>query len=417
LPQINNSTLLKMKQVIIGLLLLSNCLFSVKATEKEKSTINFKFYGYIRYEGYWDSRQSIASRIENVYLFPRPEKLDIIGNDINDDSQFTMLSYQTRAGVKISGPSILGAKTTAVLEGDFMGTASNMTGHIRLRQAFVKLDWNKTNLILGQYWHPIFVPQIFPNVVATGAAVPFYPLNRSPQVRFTYKPFTNLSVSATVLGHAEYRSVGPTSNPQQNSGVPEFAGQVFYNSKHITLAATIAYRTIQPNKLSVNAPNNDKKLSSVNYSLAGKFSYNGFVARAGLLYGGNMSSLKMIGGYAVSSDKNEYTNINTLSQWFEIEKTFDKITVGIFAGRAKNTGANDNIKGDIYYFLSTDGKYIDETYRISPKVGYSIKNFNIFFEPMYSTASWGDMKKDNKKVTNSKTVSNTRMLFSVMYKF
>lgn len=405
-----------MKHFFLFFLSLTTLVLAVNAQET-KPAIDFKFYGYVRYEGYYDTRSSIASRLDNVYLFPKAESLDISGNDLNAKGKLTMFGYQTRLGVKVNGPEILGAKTSANIEGDFMGIGESTTGHIRLRQAWMKMDWENSSLLLGQYWHPIFVPQIYPTVEATGAAVPFYPLNRSPQIRFTYNITKSLTFSAAILGHTEYTSVGVNANPQAEAGIPEFTGQFFYNKGIVTLSATVAHRTVQPNKNTTNDSSLDKTISSVNYSCGAKINAKDFIAKAGLLYGGNLSSLKMIGGYAVSDVNNNYTNINTLSTWVEVEKYVGNFHFGLFGGYAKNTGSEDPIMGSIYHYAGSEGKYIDYTYRISPRVCYTIKNIKFSFEPMYTVASWGDLKPGYTKVLNGKEVSNTRLLIAAQYNF
>jgi hypothetical protein len=32
----------------------------------------------------------------------------------------------------------------------------------RLRHAFIKFNWNTTELLIGQYWHPLFVTTCYP---------------------------------------------------------------------------------------------------------------------------------------------------------------------------------------------------------------------------------------------------------------
>jgi len=405
-----------MRQFFLIISLLGCLSFTGKAQET-KPTFEFKFYGFVRYEGFYDTRNSVTSRYNDIYLFPKAENIANNGDDLNSKGKLTMFGYQTRAGVKISGPEILGAKTSANIEGDFMGTAEAVTGQLRLRHAYVKMQWEKSNLIFGQYWHPMFATQIFPAAEATAPMVPFFPLSRNPQIRFTYNLTNSLSLSAAALGHGEYKSVGANANPQVEAGIPEFTGQLAYTKGAFSLTATVAQRTIQPNTATASNATLDKTLSSVNYSLSASIKKNGAFAKAGALYGGNFSSLKMIGGYAVSDADNNYTNINTLSLWGEVGKTFNNFHIALFGGYAKNMGSKDPIMGSIYYLAPSEGKYIDYTYRIYPTICYCVKNIRFSFEPMYTVTSWGDFNIGDKKVTNGKEVNNTRLLFAVNYSF
>jgi hypothetical protein len=95
-------------------------------------------------------------------LYPRNVKLDKEGNDINARTSFNYLSIQTRLGVKATGPDVLGAKTSALVEGAFFGQADSDVNDFRLRHAMMKLNWKSTELLLGQYWHVFFVTDCFP---------------------------------------------------------------------------------------------------------------------------------------------------------------------------------------------------------------------------------------------------------------
>ena len=58
------------------------------------------------------------------------------GVDANGKSQLNILGILTRFGVKVSGPDALGAKTSAVVEGDFFGQGDATIGLLRLRPCY-----------------------------------------------------------------------------------------------------------------------------------------------------------------------------------------------------------------------------------------------------------------------------------------
>lgn len=83
----------------------------------------------------------------------------------------SMSVRQTRLGLKLEGPTIAHAKSRGQIEADFfggfpaVGVGENF-GVVRLRLAFVQLDWGKTSLEVGQDWI-VFAPN---NPVSIAAA-------------------------------------------------------------------------------------------------------------------------------------------------------------------------------------------------------------------------------------------------------
>jgi hypothetical protein len=134
--------------------------------------------------------------------------LDKAGQDINAAANFNILSVQTRLAGKVTGPDALGAKTSGLIEGEFFGTADGDTNGFRLRHAYVKLNWKKSELMIGQFWHAMFITDCYPDVVSFNTGAPFQPFSRTPQVRFT-QAFGKLSLIATALSQRDFASNGP----------------------------------------------------------------------------------------------------------------------------------------------------------------------------------------------------------------
>ena len=97
---------------------------------------------------------------------------------------------QTRLGLKLEGPNIWHAKTRGQIETDFFGGfpavgVGDNFGIVRLRLAFIRLDWEKTALEAGQDWM-VFAPNNPVSIAA--AAIPQMaaagnPWSRLPQIR------------------------------------------------------------------------------------------------------------------------------------------------------------------------------------------------------------------------------------------
>ncbi len=139
-------------------------------------------------------------------------------------------------------PPVFGAKTAAALEADFfggfptIGTGENF-GQVRLRLAFVRLDWTKTSLVLGQDWM-VFAP-LNPSSLAC-AAIPLFaaggnPWSRLPQVRVERRFGPGL-LQAAVLA-PQSGDFSSTFLAQPNSGSlsewPYLQGRLAITSKDV----------------------------------------------------------------------------------------------------------------------------------------------------------------------------------------
>ena len=79
-----------------------------------------------------------------------------------------------------------GRRRLDFIEGEFFGTSDADVSGFRVRHAFLKLDWQSSSLLIGQFWHPMFVVEMFPGVVSFNTGAPFQPFARNPQIRFTH---------------------------------------------------------------------------------------------------------------------------------------------------------------------------------------------------------------------------------------
>ena len=146
-----------MKRNIIISLALIITLGANAQDEKKESQFGVKLSGYVKNDFFWDSRQTVAAREGHFLLWPKPELMDELGNDINAKTSFNFLAIQSRLSVAIKGPDAFGAKTSGLIEGDFFAQANAHIDLFRLRHAFVKLNWEHLEVLAGQYWNPLFV--------------------------------------------------------------------------------------------------------------------------------------------------------------------------------------------------------------------------------------------------------------------
>jgi len=403
---------------LIVIMLISASLFA-QSDDKDKASFGIKFFGFVKTDVIYDSRQTIAARDGQFLLYPDKEILDQNGNDINAVPNFNMLSLQTRLSVALTAPDVFGAKTSGLVEGSFFGQTDGDLNGFRLRHAFLKLTWEKSSLLIGQYWHPMFITEAFPGTISFNTGVPFQPFSRNPQISYMYG-INDIYISVTAATQADFLSTGPigsSSSYLRNSGSPILNLTMKYKLKSFLVGAGVNHKTLLPRLEETNASGEkyktDTKVSSTSAMGFAKVVFNDFTIKAEGVYAENATDLLMLGGYAVSDttlDGNGfvsgYTGIKTLSAWTEL--IYGKaLQFGIFAGYTKNLGAADDIKGSYY----SRGKDIANVMRISPRVQYSIGKTRFALEFEYTSADYGtpDLKG---VVENATTVANMRLLFA-----
>ncbi len=393
----------------------------------QDAPIIIKPYGYLNYEIIYDSYRSEDTRDGELYFFPRKPVFDSNGKDINKNSKLNMLTVQSRFGFNISGHEILGAKTSGKLEADFFGTRQDLVRMLRLRLAFINLTWEDTELMLGHNFHPTFVLDCFPNTLTFAAAVPFNPLNRSPQIRLT-KNLTNIvSASLSFLMHGYHSSAGP-SDQQRNSGLPDSQFQLRINPKNFLVGITAGYKFLSPRETTTTGNITKKRVGSYNLQGFTKINTNPFTVKAQVIYGENLSNFIMIGGYGARGTDNEnspfdwnsdydFTNIKTLSLWTDLQTNTLPWQFGLFAGYTENLGSSDP-------FLTIPGssllRFTDlhSLFRISPRVVYIVKNLSFGFEYSWYNAIYADSFNEfYKPVTFLDPAINHHLLLSSKYTF
>ncbi len=193
-----------MKKIIFSLAAAAVC-GMLKAQDAEEPKWGIKFSGFVNTDYFFDSRQTVNAREGHFLLCPAAKNFDPNNEDINAKASFNMLSIRTRIRGTISGPDVMGAKSSAVIEGSFFGHSNVDVNEFRLRHAFAKLNWENTELIIGQYWHPMFIPACFPATLSFNTGAPFQPFARNPQIRLTHE-LGSVKISVTALSHADFYS-------------------------------------------------------------------------------------------------------------------------------------------------------------------------------------------------------------------
>jgi hypothetical protein len=418
-----NNKLMDMKRLIICSALITIVMAKAGAQDVDPGW-GIKFSGFVKTDIFYDTRQSGAStglREGHFYLYPDNIVLDVEGNDLNANPSFNILNIQSRLRGDISGPDAFGAKTSGVIEAEFFGTSEADINGFRLRHAFVKMDWTKTSLLIGQSWHPLFPAESFPGTISFNTGVPFMPFSRNPQVKLTRKLGT-LSLSLTAYSQRDFSSSGPegaSSKYMRNSGFPGTNFQLRIPAGEIITAwAGVDYKRLRPELRTTLNYETDVTIGSYSAYANIKIKTKAVTASLMGIYGQNASDLIMIGGYAVSqvvdlaTMEKSYTNLNTGNIWLDLTTNGKKLTFGLFSGYSKNLGASQNIDGSVY----GRGTNIDHLFRISPRATITEGRLSFAAEVESTTAAYG-MMQPTGKVINTKNVSNLRFLLSTIYKF
>ncbi len=405
----------------------------MNAQETEKK-ITVKTYGFVGFDAFVDSRLSVTAR-GSGYLYPLGFSGDKSGNDKNDRSKFDYTANISRIGFAIKGPDAFGATTSAKIEADFAGTSGNNKDFaIRLRHAFLNLDWGKTSLLAGQTWHPMFIPENFPATVNCIVGVPFHPLSRAPQLRYSIKPIDKLSVSLTALSQGDFRNSG-IPNQVEMANFPEATLQVKYGSpKDLFLAATFGVKQVQPNPLDDNGDISKNKVTSTHGNISVRYTTPGVTFKAEAVYGGNMTNLVMIGGLARKTNNGtaingEYKAIRTSAFWTDIHTNGKTFQFGMFAASSYNLGTASS--STIYKLdkdLNKSGYEIDETnytrgyniekmFIVSPRVTFTSGPVKIGLEINRTIAYYGKEFNENSKPINTIEYANNRLVLGFRYNF
>jgi hypothetical protein len=399
-------------------------LFLTISTFAQESATKVKLYGYVGNDFFYNSRQNKDLVDGVIQLFPLPVDL-AAGVDKNAVPQAEMLSVNTRLGVDITGAPILGAKSCGKIEADFDGFGTSFYV-FRIRQAYMKLNWAKTELVVGQTWHPLF-GNIAPTTLSANGGAPFQPFNRSPQVRLKQSLCSSISLTAALLYEMQYASAGPlgTSNVyMKNAIAPDVFLGVESKTTHWTNGVGVDYKTIAPDT---------KQISSLSAAAYSQYVNSGFQLKAKVIYGQNLSDQLMLGGYGVSKFAADsttavsYTNFNNVSSWINAVYG-SKIQVSMLVGFTKNLGSSELLDirkggkftnyGYGFYDVNnnTQQQMLDKLYRIAPSISYNLPNLKFGVEYDFTSGSYGTIQRDGS-VINPYQVSNHRALVSVMYIF
>jgi hypothetical protein len=415
---------------------------TVKPSDKKADpNWGIKFSGFIRNDVFFDSRQVVSARPANqgeLLLYPANVNNDINGKDINAAPSLDMLAITTRLIGTVTGPDAFGAKTSGVIEAEFFGNANGNENVFRLRHAIARLDWPKTQLALGQYWHPLFVTDCFPGVLSFNTGMPFQPFARNPQIRLTQKLGKEVNLILAAISQTEaFVSSGPSTNIAlgaaaasqayiSNAVVPNLHAQLQYKGKSFVAGIALDYKSLRP---ALSAPSaagastlvvSNERVNSLTFETYAKIISKSFIAKAEFLSGQNMYDHLMIGGYLAygTAPAITYKPITVNSYWIEIMGTGKKVIPGIFVGYTYNNGASqDNAVASYTRGISAGKTSLANVFRVAPRLETISGKFRFGLEAEITTAAYGAAGSNAKVTGTLNSVTDNRILFISSYSF
>ncbi len=407
-----------MKKLLLCLI----SIISLSTAAQEEKKITVKPYGFIGFDAIRDSRQSVTSRNNHVYLYPKPADPDANNNDKNDKASYDFGADNSRIGLKISGPDAFGAHTSAVVEADFAGTSGNSSDFaIRLRHAFLNLNWKNSTLAIGQTWHPFFIPENYPDMVNFVVGAPIHPLARAPQIKYTYK-VKDLALSFIMLSQGDFSNKGGATLVEQ-ADFPEMNIQLKYGSpKDLFIGATVGVKNQRPVATDDNNIISTNTITSIQANLSLRYTIPALTFKIEGIYGGNMTNMVMLGGLARKTSNGEAVNgkylpIYVNAVWTDISTNGKNIKFGIFGGVTNNLGTKEKsivLDSETGFTRSAD---IAQVYAFAPRVCFYSGPVKVGLELLHTVAAYGSDSTSKSKPINTTTYSNNRITLGVHYNF
>jgi hypothetical protein len=392
--------------------------FSVLA---QKEDFSYDFYGFVRGDLFYNSRSNVAPVDGNFYLFPLGKSLDANGKDLNKIPNSSFYTFTTRLGMNVKGPDVGSARTTAKIETDFGGYSTNNT-MLRIRQAYVALDWTDHQLLLGQTWHPLF-GSVIPSVLNLSTGAPFNPFNRSPQVRYQYTK-DRFKLTTSAIWQLQYLSTGPNGKSEEyikNSCIPELYFGMDYSGKGWLAGAGVNMISIKPRQFSSidgKTYKVDERMTALSYEAHVKYAARDFSFAAKSILASSLDHSAMLGGYGISkiddkTGEQEYTPFRHSTSWVNVTYG-SKWVSSLFLGFSKNLGTDDALKSSTTYGLGLD---IDKLFTVNASLSYKLPHWQFGVEYCPATAWYGTNDLKNGKVYNTYSITNHRILALLMYNF
>ncbi len=392
-----------------GIIIFAAALLSVStAFAQEEKPAHFKLYGFIRNYLTADTR-AVNAGTEDLYFY-MPKGHDMSGTlDLNDGFNWRFVSLTTRLGLDVSGYKWGTMGVSGKVEADFYYLSGSVPT-LRLRQAFMKLNWDNSPvaLTIGQTWHPMAADMPHMNNLETGA--PFNPFNRSPQLTADVNLGAGFTLTASMLYLNHYLPTGPAgkSKDYYKYGMPEFYVGIAYKNAKILAKAGLdmvnmrPYRTIADWRVQDgNAPTIEVKSMLHTFSpfVFFQFTSGKFQLRAKSILAQSGEHMNLLSGYGVHSFNNngtiEYTPMRDWASFvsFQYGKKFQ--VMGML-GYMKQLGTTKDLVDNSVWMNTAADVHIQQAFRATPTVAWNLGKFTVSLEYNLTAAEFGSGARNNR---------------------
>lgn len=400
------------------------CIVPHYICKREKPTIQFD--GFVRADTYLDGREVVASRESSLSLYPR-KKFCVEHKDIYDNPFSGATAYITRLRTKLQGPKINDWNVYGVVEADFYGALDTVAQDFHMRHGYFALNNGHVELLLGQYWHPMFIPDGYPDTVSFNTGAPFDTFNRATQIRTTLFNENAQLILAALWQTVGFQSFGPEGESSvylRKNVIPNLHAQLrfLFSDTHI-VGMALDYKGIVPRTVNVFGDAIREHVQGVSAAAYYIGNFEPFYICGKLIYGQNIPDMLSIGGYGVHchdqvTDMRSYTPFQTLQSWIFLSTTKCNFTTGLFLGVLKNLGTLKSLFFDNQHQPITFGRNPDINYvwRIAPQIRFNYKALQFGLEFEYTRAAYGDIDRSGIP-RNAVPVGNLRFIFVGIYYF
>ena len=394
-----------MKRFTLGLMGLMGLMGSAWA----QSPFKLDIHGFANPHYYADSRSVVGGREDMMLFFPKPVAKDSLGRDVNEGWQANMLAITARLGLRVNGPEMLGARTSAYIEGDFTGATNDNINTLRMRHAYIDMDWGgRHRLLMGQYWYAMVVHEIMPMTNPLNMGAPFHCYARQPQVRYSYFPTGNWELLAVAQWQLDNMSQGLLNGVPQSSTlfarhslVPELNAQIRYHSGKIFVGAAVNAKTTQPVVNTTGMAADGALYTSLSYSAFGSLTLKGVTFKAQTLLNNSLYEGCSLGGYLMLAE-NTYRDWHFNTVWLDVERNRGHWRPGLFMGYARNLDYGYTA----YEHCFGRGHEMEYLWRVQPRLTYLTgKGLSFTGEAEYTCAGYQE------------PVGNLRLSLSMVYAF
>ncbi|HBL72150.1 MAG TPA: hypothetical protein DD409_04310 [Bacteroidales bacterium] len=409
------------------LLFLFSCLLTgIYATASTESENSLSVYGFVRSDFFYDNQVMRSSVQELFSLYPAPAITNVYGDELNRTPSAGLNSLTTRLGLKLKGNGMLGAGSSqSVVEVDFGGAPNYWL--LRLRQAYSKLHFASSELLIGQTWHPLFAATMMPMVLSLNTGAPFQPFNRSPQIRWD-KHLNNWTLTAAGIWQMMYASPGPDGSSykyQRDAILPNIYIGAEWKSDGWLGGVGYDVKRLKPQRYVLDNGGaqiiNRQYLTSSSVMVYGQYAQPEWAIRFKAIQGQNLADHTLIGGYALTPD-NRCVNYNTFSSFINVVVGTTH-QGGLFAGYSANQGPSSRLTADSRFFgmgadaANTNNELlIKHLYRLTPTYAYQNGAWRVGVELELTQAQWAKRQADGH-LGNTTPSANQRVYAILMYRF